>query len=865
MKKTAMILCLSVFAVLAILGAGTFLLYENLKDLESQRTSIILAAKKSLGRDIHYDKAVFSLWTGPAFSFTGVDIRERDGSASFASIERLSLKVAILPLFKKELVVKDVELFRPRFSLRRAASGQWNVADLLVSNEESSVRIRGLSVREGAVGVTDRAAGVVVALKDVEFKLQGLERGRKTDLDLKGTLVQPGTKDGRVEAVGTLSRPLRGRPWTETNVDMHLLTRGIDVERYRTYYGSYVPFKALKASLEMDAKVRGRWQQFTSSGKIGLSDVHLSYPAAFSSILSPGRVNLNYDLSRNGADVSLKDAELSIDDFRVKGSLKVQGLGTEDPRIETRATTNPFALEKLRPYIPFPILPQNVAAYIRDHIRSGLFRLEEGTLSGQLSQIRNMEKGDNASVLQVRIGVEKGVLSYGDSVPLFRDVRGKLVLQGKDFLLKGMTGSFGESPMALDGAIRNYCLDLPSTYPFAMKMTAGVKETVWLLGTDRMQKTRISGSSEVKLTGDGTLDNYTLTGDCNLTPLAYAYGAMSKPVGRANRLRATANIQQGEVLIPSMQYDLAPISLAGSGRFRFRGRQSLAVAIRSNTFDLKELATLGGDVAKYRPGGRFRFQLAGESRPQAWKELNWRGEAALEGVTIQPAADMKVLTQVSGTVYLSDQTVWTKGLSGRIGKSSLQLRGRMANPDNPAGEVSVSSDRLDLADLGLRSSKGPVRLEGLRGRVSIGKNAIVVRGLMARLNASVLNLDVSWPRASLEIPVGFALKASVLDQDDLLLLAGLEKEAPQTEGKGDKRSFRGDISALRGKIGGLPYRNLRRVLPIGNRGWRSVPSILTPWRASFPRRGRSGWPTGAIPPMRLPSASPASLPRRCCN
>jgi len=807
--KKALIVLSSCALLLAFCAVGVLYLYENLKNLETRKESIILAAKAALDRDVQYARAAFSLKAGPVFTFTDVVVKERNGLSPFATIERLTLKVAIMPLFWKSLVFKDVQLEHPRITIQRDAAGAWNIGDLLEVKSDEAVKVRRVTVSGGTVAFSDqsvRPGGLNIVLKALDFSLRGLERGGKTHLALKADVIQ-GATTGRIESDGDVTLPSTGISWLEAIPDLRLRARQLDVGTYWPYVAPLVPFTVAKATLDIDAVVKGRWSDGASSGMVVLRGPELHFPTVFPSVLSPGRVQLEYDVKRAPGIVSLKKLNLSADDVQVVGSASVRDLGTKDPFMDVRLRTNKAAFEKFSPYLPLGILPEKVAAYIREHIQGGIFHVAEGSLSGRLSQVRNMNQGDNANVLNARIGVEKGILSYGAPVPLFRDIRGELSFRGPDFLLKGMSGTFGESPLVLEGAIRNYCLDLPSTYPFSMTMKATSREIGWILGAEAMKTARIKGRSVLKLNGEGPLADYKLSGDWDLTPLDYRFGRFAKPEGRANRLKMAADIRAGEMMVHMFKYDLLPISLSGTARWRFQKGPYTSVDVRSNAFDLKDLSHLLPGMETYQAVGPVRVQLKGESRPQAWKELKWKGEIVFGGAAIKPMADMKIFEDIRGVVRLSDETASTSDLTFTLGGASCQVQGRVMNFENPTADLNFMSDVLNPADLGFVNSRGPVRLQTIKGRIVVNEDEIQVSSLSARLNQSILTASLSWPRHAANPVVTFQIDAPVLEQEDLLWIAGLGKAA-SADGQG-VRTYRGSLNAGKGKLGKLDYTNLR--------------------------------------------------------
>lgn len=763
MKKTRIVLILCAF-FLAFLAVGSYVLYDSLKNLETQRPAIIQAVKSALNRDVRYDKAELSLWTGPTFTFTGVVIRERDSEASFVSVEKLSVTVGIIPLLRKELVIRNLQFFRPRAAVWRDASGLWNIDDLLTPGREMPVEVRRLTVKEGRIDFLDRfvrPGGANLTLQDLNITWRGLGKVQKSYLDLQSTVISR-ARTGRFEAAGSIVLPAAGaagRPLAESVFDMRLRAQGIDLTAYEPYFRSRVPCEFSKADLDGEIVIKGGLPAFSSAGTLVLKGLSLRYPAAFPSALAPAQVRLDYDLERGHDHFSAKKINISIDDFRLHGSVSMKDMRTKDPLIEVRAKTDEFSFAKHQSYIPYNLLPENVAAYMRDHIRDGLFRLNEGNLVGRLSQLRNPNLWKSNQVLHARLGVSKGIMTYGEDVPLLREIRGELVFQGADFLLQGMSGYFGDSPVSLNGAIRNYCLDEPSTYPFQMTVQAGEKELAWVMGKEIMAQATLKGASAWRLSGEGPLDRYTLTGEGDLTKAAYKYGQLTKSLGMPNRVKFIADIRPGVLAVRSWQYDVPSVSLSGTAQHRSGRQEQTLITARSTAFDLKNLVPLLPSLGKYGIGGEARLQLQGERKRQRGKNFQWRGELALENASVSTLEGMKPLHHIRGVIRLVDRGVTTTGLSVGIGSAELRLQGQLRDFDHPVIEAAIASKSLDLADAGLADSPGIIQFRDFTGRMTINKaqapdssqgnwsvrgNIAAGQGKMVGQDVTSLKADLTW-------------------------------------------------------------------------------------------------------------------------
>ena len=83
--------------LLLILGAGGFFLQKALH-LETYKAEIIEALQSTLHRQVSYESGSFSFRLTPSFTFSKIVIMEKDGSAPFLTADKLTFRIALLPL-----------------------------------------------------------------------------------------------------------------------------------------------------------------------------------------------------------------------------------------------------------------------------------------------------------------------------------------------------------------------------------------------------------------------------------------------------------------------------------------------------------------------------------------------------------------------------------------------------------------------------------------------------------------------------------------------------------------------------------------------------------------------------------------------
>lgn len=764
-------------SVLAVILIGGGYLVDRLLQVDTYKAQIIEALQRELQREVRYESGTFSLRYGPAFTFSNIMVLQKGGPDPLLTAKRLTFRIALLPLLEKKIILRRLLLDEPTVLLVREHSGNWNIDDLLEPKEkESPLQISGLRIKNGTLRLIDRKVVPAkdMVLDDMQLSLRRLARGKNGSFKFSSRLAERGKDGGTVSLSGTAELSPAGTTLKESVIDAHLVTAKLDAGSFWPYYARYVPFKRPSGLVSTDGNVKGKLSGFTSTGTIRVQNLVFDYPQVFHAVLSPEDVRIKYDLELTPRDLAVKSLDLSVDGFRLKGSCALRDIHSNDLRITARASTSPFQLEKYHTYIPYGIIVDDTADFIEQRIKGGVYRLDEGTLDGRISQIAHMEKGENYNVLYIRARVEKGVLSYGSGVPVFNDIAGELEMKGKDFNLNGMSGKFGSSPFTLDGKITDYPLNKPSGYPFTMTMSPRQPEVAWLFDARKTGKLTLSGPSTLKLAGDGYTSGYNLSGEWDLTPATYGYpGIVTKPAGRPNHLVFKGSINKEEARLTSLDGTLGSLTVAASAKYRHIEKQRLAFGFRTNRFAAGEIAPLIPKLAHYHPTGMVQASVNGTTKRNDIRNIHWSGEVAFANASFRPTETMGTLTNVTGTVNFNDDTLQTSYMTVRLGSSVLSGRGTLVGFTNPELNLDFTSPLLSLPDLGLRAPANDVRIGEVSGNVSLKNNNLHIRSMMAKVNDSSLKIHGSItnlrnPKAELSVEAPF------LDVGDILALTKVE-------------------------------------------------------------------------------------------
>ena len=818
-KRTLIVTTLLAVSFLAIALIAVPPLLNRFLDLDTYKAEILSQLEKSLSRKVIYERGEFTLFKGPAFSFRNIVVREKESASDFLTAKRANIRLSLFHLLQGEIVVTQLMLDNPSVSLIRYRTGEFNISDLLTGKDErTSMNISGVWLSNATIRFSDMSAtpeGLKATLSETDLVLDHLAKGKKTGFKLTGTLMTTGVKSP-ISLNGNLHLPREGKPPGETEINAKLQAKGVPPGFFWPYYSGYVPFRKISGLFDLDLTVKGKPTDFTSSGEIVISGLRFDYPQVFHSVLTPGKVHLDYSLAWTPAAVKVKSIALKVDNLKVKGSCEVLDLNSGDPRITAKATTSTFRLEEFRGYIPYGIIVKDTADFIEQHIMGGVYRLDEGSLDGRISQILHMEKGENYNVLYIRGHVEQGLISYGDSVPTFNSIKGGLEMKGKDFILHGMKARFGTSPFSLEGKITDYPLESPCAYPFTMVMTPMQPEIAWLMGREAGKNVGFSGNSTLHLQGDGFTSSYNLSGDWDLTNAAYSYpDLIKKPAGQTNNATFKGLITNKEMKLESLRYSLSPLVLSLAANYRYTDTPWLEIDLKTNRFPVQQIAPLIPIASSYQPAGLLQASLVGESQKGTPDYLAWKGTVTMSGCSFKPAGNIRPLSAINGTISFSDHSMETSQLSARLGSSTFQGKGTMTGFKDPALKLVFSSRLLDPVDLGLTPPVKGMKVANLAANISLRENELHISTLSGRINKTAVSLKGAIHNINTTPSADISVTSPHLDVDDILLLAALEQEKPSRPVP--PPTLRATVTADSVKALGIPFQKFRGSVLLENR------------------------------------------------
>lgn len=804
---------LLMFVATLLIGVAFFL--PTLLDVNAYRDEILEALQKGLNRPVSFSSGSFEWNFGPSFVFKKVMVKERDGSANFLSADKITVRVALLPLLAKKIELKYLNLAGANLSLIRNEDGTLNIEDLLKPGKENiQVQFKRIIIKSGTVELRDLANlknGIKATLGNLSLDLDHLAPGRKGTFKLSCDIPAATGPPAHISLSGSAKLPVENKSIIDTELKCDADIKQFEIGRFWSYYGHFIPFENSGGRVDFSSSFKGKPQDFSAKGKLLVSAPTVTWPTVFHATLSPRSLQLDFSLKLTKQLIDVSSFDAGFDGFRVKGSFQMHDYASKDPRIVAKASTpGTFRYEDVKYYVPYGIIEEDTADYIEQKIKSGIFKLDTGILDGRISQITHMELGDNSNTLLIRGPVKNAVLSYGPKAPTFNNINGTLELKGKNFNLIGMSGNFGTSPFKLNGSITEYNTDKESDYPVRMEIAPHGPEVAWLAKIAGAEKLDYGNSSSLILNGSGHYSAYRLNGEWDLKQAIYSFpGIIRKSAGMPNHLLFSSIIGRNETKLTALSYALSPLMISATALLNYENENSLEFDLQTNPFQMNASLPILTMWQQQRPRGKLQAHIKGTGNPDNFSAMNYNGEVLMSGLSFIPGKKLKPVRGINGKISFRGNSLETSSISAHYGNSLVNLKGNIRSLKNHEAEISINSPELFLRDLSASAVRPDAAINKFNAIFSIRDGIYTFKEISGLLNSSDFSINGTYI-SGLTNQADLLITSSKLDLNDLKLFAAFTPPAESTSEKGMATNMKLVIGE--GNYGRFQFSNLNASL-----------------------------------------------------
>jgi uncharacterized protein YhdP len=447
--------------ILIVISVG-FLFLQYFFDPSFYRKILQDSLTQTLGREVSIGEARVSLWGGVGVTFENFRIQDRSQTFDLIRSKRLSLKVKLLPLLRREIQWERVILDEPTLRLLRDSSGQFNFADGPLTREGLKEPYRRLvqalstffggsiALKEGHLIFTDQSMGdpdLRTEIRSFNLQVSSVSYRDPFPFRISGRVVDP-KREGRFSISGTVRNIPEGLDFSKGKIDAKVEIKEVDTSPFWPYLKQWLPMKTLAGILDLNGQYQGDFAGvFKTTAKMSLKEVVLDYPQVFSYVHTPNWLNLTLDADFKEKEVNVSHVSIELPEIWVKAKGKIYEIGTQEMGMEAEAQSSVFDLSYGKRLIPYRVIQPDVSDALFRAEGKGPVQILSVKLSGKMPEIDHCDELQNAHVLWVELKLDGVRIKLPWNLPAFDNLKGNLIFKNGHLNLKKIEGKVFHSTL----------------------------------------------------------------------------------------------------------------------------------------------------------------------------------------------------------------------------------------------------------------------------------------------------------------------------------------------------------------------------------------------------------------------------------
>ena len=713
--------------------------------------------------------------------FRDFALSEPGASRPAITAQRVTARVALLPLFQRKVVLYGVRLYRPTARMVRDKEGRIPLLDKLLNlpflKQEATqfgLDLHAIGIQDGEVDFEDQQAESgprTLRYRDIDLDLERIRgqklqdfvrqliklkqpepQGAALDFDLKSA-IEIENKKTTVRAKGRMVFPeetleLRKAAWWNVQVQVY----NLPAELVQQYLGGRWPVKSVTGVLTPQIHIEGRpADQIRLRGALSFKQLAIDAPDLFAAPLSAGDGQAEFDV-----DWKPQRLGISLFDFRSK-DLKFTARGetrmtpAHDTHVQLNLSAPWLPLVVLRKYLPLKMVGSPQLESFVSGLQEGQLQLKTVGVNGSLGEIRNVAHSAAKGLMWFDAELRNVSLKpiAGDYFPL-QGVQGLIHLEKGVLTFQDFKGNYGQSRFTdVDGSyelapggkgnleIRAVGdVDLTElreqielgVFPSQMvKLSSSVTE-LGGKGRIRLSLQRL-GESAPRFEGKVALENARIRFDDIFLTEVKGDLALSPTEIYTEKLRALLSNSPVEIQLSLINY----ASDAGSFDLRIESE-----GVKAGTVTRLLLSTGSSeDPGIVRGSVRYQGSLGNKG------DRKFTGNLDLFGVKLDHKPLLQPLRELSGRVNFDETGIDFQNLKGLLVGVFFEFGGRWRYTQKPQLVFNFAAPVLDVAYL--LSQVDPESTEWYETLSAQGKVSLL-KGRMRGFEFTELNTDLNLDR-----------------------------------------------------------------------------------------------------------------------
>jgi uncharacterized protein involved in outer membrane biogenesis len=392
--KKLLKLCLVVAAASILLMVIASLAFYHLIRVGEFRRFLVSKLEQQTQLKVQLGEGDLELGWISGIAFRDLTLSEPAAAQPLLTAERITARVALLPLLHRKLFFYEVRLLKPTAQLVREKDGRIPLLEKLLNfpflqqkGSEYEFDLRSIKIQQAQLQCIDRLTvgdPVTFGLRNLDAKIErvdgqqlrdsmkGLLKGDKNhpsgvglDFLLQGTL----EKDAQNSSVMVKAKLVSSQAilefrnaWWSADINVNNLPANL----WNEYGRGRIPLKAMSGHLTQQLRIEGRpSERLQISGDVEFKQLGFDAPELFSAPLSAGDGRASFAAEWTPRRIAFPQLNIRSGDvsFSIRGDVRSNA---DDSHLNLQLTASPLSISALRTFLPMKLTASSqLASWLR--------------------------------------------------------------------------------------------------------------------------------------------------------------------------------------------------------------------------------------------------------------------------------------------------------------------------------------------------------------------------------------------------------------------------------------------------------------------------------------------------------------------
>jgi uncharacterized protein YhdP len=470
---------LKIGAFLGITGVLFFIVctlaFYHLVRVGEFRSFLIDEIEKNTALKVGLGAADLEIGWVTGVGFREVTIAMPESAAPEIAAERVTARVALMPLLQRKIIFYEIRLQRPTVALVGDAEGRFPLLDKLMNlpllkraDSEFNLDLQSIKISDGAIDYVDRRKSASLGewrLRNADVEIDRV-RGQKLREFMKDVIArQAGENTGaalhfvvksqverdnvpmQLNASGRLVFPQESLVWSQARWHADIDLVDFPASLIKAHLGSYIPIKSAGGRLAQRLHVEGYPEkQLRLQGDVEFKKVSIDAPELLIAPLTGADGRMTFDTEWSPTKFDIKRADLRIDDVKLAFTGSLEAIDSGEPRISLQLSELSAPLTTLRRYLPLRTVDSPLWEKSLNLIQTGQVTLKVAGVNGTFGELRRLAQTGIGKQLwfDAELSDVSGGLAARGTLPL-RGVSGRVSLRDGRLTVRDLKGAYGDS------------------------------------------------------------------------------------------------------------------------------------------------------------------------------------------------------------------------------------------------------------------------------------------------------------------------------------------------------------------------------------------------------------------------------------